>query len=117
MGTMADGSLTKPVSGNITKDVMYEAVAPDDFVSMLGLDRYGNGSTAVDKIISATHDHFWDPLDPKYIDSSEPFDMENTALFPEDMIGALQTKYVSEALADPKERIRFINAQTLRSFS
>ncbi len=103
--------------GNITKDVMYEAVAPDDFESMLTLDRYGNRSKAFDKIISATHDHFWDPLDPKYIDFSEPFDMENEALLPEDMIGALQTKYVSEALSDPKERIRFINAQTLRSFS
>jgi len=103
--------------GNITKDTMYEAVAPDDFEAMLTLDRYGARSTAFDKIIAATHDHFWDPLDPKYIDFSEPFDMENEALLPEDMIGALQTKYVSEALSDPKRRIAFINAQTLRSFS
>ncbi len=103
--------------GNITKDVMYEAVSPDDFEAMLTLDRYGHRSTAFDKIISATHDHFWDPLDPKYIDFSEPFDMENQALLPEDMIGALHTKYVSEALSDPKRRIAFINAQTLRSFS
>ena len=103
--------------GNITKDVMYEAVSPDDFESMLTLDRYGNRSKAFDKIISATHDHFWDPLDPKYIDFSEPFDMENEALLPEDMIGALHTKYVSEALSDPKRRVAFINAQTLRSFS
>ena len=28
--------------GNITKDQMYGAVAPDDFESMLALDRYGN---------------------------------------------------------------------------
>ncbi|HEY5072856.1 MAG TPA: ferritin-like domain-containing protein, partial [Caulobacteraceae bacterium] len=42
--------------GNITKDTMYEAVAPDDFESMLELDRYGNRSTAFDRIISATHD-------------------------------------------------------------
>ena len=28
----------------------------------------GARSTAFDKIISATHDHFWDPLDKKYID-------------------------------------------------
>ena len=103
--------------GNITKDTMYEAVAPDDFEAMLTLDRYGARSTAFDKIIAATHDHFWDPLDSKYIDFSEPFDMENEALLPEDMIGALQTKYVSDALSDPKRRIAFINAQTLRSFS
>jgi len=103
--------------GNITKDVMYEAVAPDDFESMLNLDRYGNRSTAFDKIISATHDHFWDPLDKKYIDFDEPFDMENQAILPEDLVPALRTSYVSEHLSDPKERIRFINAQTLRSYS
>jgi hypothetical protein len=102
---------------NITKDAMYEAVAPDDFESMLNLDRYGARSTAFDKIISATHDHFWDPLDKKYIDFDEPFDIENQALLPEDMIGALQTKYVSDRLSDPKDRIRFINQQALRMFS
>ncbi|MDB5463413.1 MAG: hypothetical protein JWP23_1802 [Phenylobacterium sp.] len=103
--------------GNITKDLIYDAVAPDDFESMLELDRYGARSTAFDKIISATHDHFWDPLDPKYIDFSEPFDMENTMILPEKMIGALHTDYVNGILTDPKDRIRFANAQTLRTFS
>ncbi|MFO1012973.1 MAG: ferritin-like domain-containing protein [Caulobacteraceae bacterium] len=103
--------------GNITKDVMYEAVAPDDFESMLNLDRYGARTTAFDKIISATHDHFWDPLDKKYIDFDEPFDMENEAIVPEDMVVALSTNYVSDHLSDPKTRIRFINESTLRSFS
>ena len=103
--------------GNITKDVMYEAVAPTDFEAMLNLDRYNNRSPAFDKIISATHDHFWDPLDKKYIDFDEPFDMENEPLVPEELVVALQTKYVSEALSDPKKRTRFINQQTLRSFS
>ena len=76
---------------NITKDSMYDAVAPDDFESMLDLDRYNHRSTAFDKIISATHDHFWDPLDKKYIDFDEPFDMINEPLVPEEMIAALQT--------------------------
>jgi len=102
---------------NITKDAMYDAVAPDDFESMLELDRYGNRSTAFDKIISATHDHFWDPLDKDYIDFDEPFDMENQAIVPEDMVVALSTEYVSNHLSDHKERIRFINESTLRSFS
>jgi hypothetical protein len=102
---------------NITKDAMYEAVAPDDFESMLNLDRYHARSSAFDKIISATHDHFWDPLDKEYIDFDEPFDMENEPLVPEDLIGALHTTYVSEALSDPKVRTRFINQQVLRSFS
>ena len=103
--------------GNITKDEVYRALAPDDFVSMLELDRYNNRSTAFDKIIAATHDHFWDPLSKDYIDFDEPFDMENEALLPEDMIAVLQTNYGKEMLADPKTRIRFINQQTLRSFS
>jgi hypothetical protein len=102
---------------NITKDAMYEAVAPDDFEAMLNLDRYGARSNAFDKIIAATHDHFWDPLDKKYIDFDEPFDMETQALIPEELVGALQTKYVSDALSDPKERIRFINQSALRQFS
>ncbi len=103
--------------GNITKDIIYDAVSPDDFESMLELDRYGNRSTAFDKIISATHDHFWDPLDKRYIDFDEPFDMENTMILPESMIGALQLDYVNAILTDPKDRIRFANAQTLRTFS
>jgi hypothetical protein len=103
--------------GNITKDAMYDAVAPDDFVSMLELDRYNNRSPAFDKIISATHDHFWDPLDKMYIDFDQPFDMENEAIVPEDMVISLQTDYVSNHLSDPKQRVRFINQSILRSFS
>ncbi|WP_411288605.1 ferritin-like domain-containing protein [Phenylobacterium sp.] len=103
--------------GNITKDIIYDAVAPDDFESMLELDRYGARSTAFDKIISATHDHFWDPLDKKYIDFDEPFDMENEMLLPEEMIVSLSTDYVSNHLSDWKTRVRFVNQSTLRTFS
>ncbi len=103
--------------GNITKDIIYEAVAPDDFESMLDLDRYNARSTAFDKIISATHDHFWDPLDKKYIDFDEPFDMENEMLLPEDMIISMSTDYVSNHLSDWKTRVRFVNQSALRSFS
>ncbi|MBL8773584.1 MAG: ferritin-like domain-containing protein [Phenylobacterium sp.] len=103
--------------GNITKDVIYDAVSPDDFESMLELDRYNARSTAFDKIISATHDHFWDPLDKKYIDFDEPFDMENTMILPEEMVISLQTDYVSNALKTQKDRVRFVNQFTLRTFS
>ncbi|MDP3852695.1 ferritin-like domain-containing protein [Phenylobacterium sp.] len=103
--------------GNITKDVMYGAVAPDDFESMLALDRYGDRSTAFDKIISATHDHFWDPLDKKYIDFDTPFDMENEAMTPEELNPTLRLPYVAQTLKDPKERIAFINHMQLWNFS
>ena len=103
--------------GNITKDVIYRAVAPDDFESMLELDRYGNRSTAFDRIISATHDHFWDPLDKKYIDFDTPFDLENVAMVPDNHVMALRIPYVSDHFADPKERVRFINHMQLWNFS
>jgi hypothetical protein len=103
--------------GNITKDVMYGAVAPDDFESMLELDRYNARSTAFDKIISATHDHFWDPLDKTYIDFHEPFDLENEPMMPEDMVPLLKLPYIAETLTDPKERIRFINTMQHWNFS
>ena len=62
---------------NITTDPAYEAVDPKDFKVMMEVDRYGSRSDSFDKIISATHDHFWDPLDKKYIDFTLPFDLEN----------------------------------------
>jgi hypothetical protein len=103
--------------GNITKDSMYDAVAPDDFEALLNLDRYGERTSAFDKIISATHDHFWDPLDKKYIDFDEPWDIMNEALVPETLNIAIQTDYVSNHLKDPSLRAQFINKSLLRSFS
>src|SRR5436189_2676792 len=103
--------------GNITKDEMYGAVAPDDFEAMLELDRYGARSTAFDKIISATHDHFWDPLDKKYIDFDEPFDMATEALMPEEQTPLFRLPYVHETLKDPMQRVAFINHIQLRNFS
>jgi len=94
---------------NITKDAIYDAVAPDDFEAMLALDRYNGRSTAFDRIIAATHDHFWDPLDTRYIDFDEPFDMDGTPLVPEWMIASLSTDYVSGHLQDPRKRTAFIN--------
>jgi hypothetical protein len=103
--------------GNITKDTMYGAVSPDDFEAHLELDRYNSRSTAFDKIISATHDHFWDPLDPKYIDFSEPFDIGSEPMMPEDQVGFFRLAYVDETLKDPKLRVAFINDMQLRNFS
>ena len=94
--------------GNITKDIAYDAVAPDDFKSMMDVDRYNARSTAFDKIISATHDHFWDPLDKKYIDFATPFDLENEYIMPPWMNLDLQTE-VGQRL-DEKQKIRLVNS-------
>ena len=100
---------------NITKDPAYNAVDPTDFPAMLDVHRYGERSTAFDKIISATHDHFWDPLDTKYIDFSLPFDIENEYLVNPELNGDLKTA-IGDKL-DEKGKIKLANLDTLWSFS
>src|SRR5262245_57503241 len=96
------------MSRQITKDSTYDAVAPGDFAAMIQPERYGSRSAAFDKIIGATHDHFWDPLDKRYIDFTIPFDLDNEPMIPEYLVPGLQTKLVDEKLKG-RERIRFIN--------
>jgi hypothetical protein len=92
----------------ITKDEVYDAVPPTDFSAMLEIDRHLNRSSAFDRIISATHDHFWDPLDKKYIDFDDKFDPDATDFIPDYMVPALETDYVKNHFADkPAERLRF----------
>ncbi|MEQ8326875.1 MAG: ferritin-like domain-containing protein, partial [Parvibaculum sp.] len=99
--------MTNKITTNITVDAAYEAVAPDDFPAMMEVDRYGKRSTAFDKIISATHDHFWDPQDTKYIDFSQPFDMENEYLIDPAQNADLKTA-VKDKL-DEKQKIKLVN--------
>lgn len=49
----------------ITSDDIYDTVAPGDLAALMHVDRYGRRTSAFDKIISATHDHFWDPLESR----------------------------------------------------
>jgi len=91
----------------ITKDDVYDAVAPDDFPQMIAVERYGNRTGAFDRIIAATHDHFWDPLDARYIDFSLPFDDENQQMLPSEMLPFLSTR-LGESLT-PANRIRYAN--------
>ncbi|MFM9968764.1 MAG: hypothetical protein ACKVQK_10240 [Burkholderiales bacterium] len=46
----------------MTTDQIYDTVRPGDLASLMDVDRYNRRTSAFDKIISATHDHFWDPL-------------------------------------------------------
>ncbi|MCE9650094.1 MAG: ferritin-like domain-containing protein [Parvibaculum sp.] len=97
----------------ITKDEAYDTVAPGDFTAMMNPDRYNKRSSAFDKIISATHDHFWDPLDARYIDFSEPFDLESEMILAPEMIPEL--KLPSFQNLSEKDKIRFAN-ETARWF-
>jgi hypothetical protein len=91
----------------ITKDNAYDALEPTDFPAMMDVDRYNARSTAFDKIISATHDHFWDPLDKKYIDFTEAFDIENDQILPDEFFPIFQTKF-GEQLTQ-KQKVKFAN--------
>src|SRR6201992_3452888 len=96
--------------GKITKDPAYNAVDPADFPAMLEVNRYGARSTAFDKIISATHDHFWDPLDKKYIDFTQPFDLEKEYLVNPELNGDLKTA-IGDKL-DARQKIKLANLDT-----
>ena len=91
----------------ITVDPAYNTVAPDDFRSMIEVERYGQRSDAFDGIISQTHDHFWDPMDPAYIDFTTPFDMEGDYLMPPERVQELNSA-VSDRL-DEKGRVKLVN--------
>jgi hypothetical protein len=67
---------------HITHDPAYETVAADDFAAMVAVERYRRRSDAFDGIIGATHDHFWDPYNPAYLDFTQPFDLDNEPLLP-----------------------------------
>ena len=91
----------------ITYDKAYDTIAPEDFPAMLQVARYGRRTDAFDGIISATHDHFWDPLDKNYIDFDQPFDMEATPVMPQETVVELRSA-VADRL-DERQKIQLSN--------
>ncbi len=92
---------------HITVDPAYNTVSADDFRAMIEVDRYSNRSDAFNKIISQTHDHFWDPMDDSYVDFSMPFDIENEYLMPPERVHELNSA-VTDVL-DEGQQIRLCN--------
>jgi hypothetical protein len=72
------------MADHITHDAIYDAVDRDDFDAMIEVDRYARRTGAFDEIISATEDHFWDPLDPTYVDFTQSFDLREDTIMPRD---------------------------------
>ncbi|MCZ6784738.1 MAG: long-chain fatty aldehyde decarbonylase, partial [Proteobacteria bacterium] len=95
------------MADHITHDSIYDTVDRDDFPAMIEVDRYGERTDAFDAIISATHDHFWDPTDPRYIDFSQSFDLENETIMPRDFVPELNSA-VADKL-DEGQRIKLAN--------
>ena len=86
----------------ITYDKAYDTVGREDFPAMLEVPRYGRRTNAFDGIISATHDHFWDPFDKSYIDYDVAFDMSKTPIMPLDTIVELKSA-VADRLDDQQK--------------
>jgi len=96
-----------PGEAHITHDPAYQAVAPDDFAAMVAIERYGRRSDAFDQIIGATHDHFWDPHNPAYLDFAQPFDLDAESLLPIERFPELNCA-ATEHL-DGRQKIRLAN--------
>ncbi|HEY2773361.1 MAG TPA: ferritin-like domain-containing protein [Candidatus Binatia bacterium] len=101
---------------DITHDPIYNTVGRDDFRAMLDVHRYGERTGAFDAIISATHDHFWDPVDPAYIDyESTSFDLTQETIMPMDFSVELNSA-VADKL-DEGQKIRLANEVSRWSLS
>ncbi|MFT6509221.1 MAG: hypothetical protein ACJAVO_001371 [Parvibaculaceae bacterium] len=105
----------KEAEGQITKDNIYNTVEPTDFPAMMDGSRYLDRTSAFDKIISATHDHFWDPMDKRYIDFDTPFDIENEYMVDPTMTVGYGTAVWDKL--DEKGRIKLTNLETHWSLS
>lgn len=101
--------INQVVQDRFQKDAAYAANNPAHFTPLIEIDRYATRTTHFDKIISATHDHFWDPLDTDYVDYSQPFDMENKMLVKPDVFALeLRIPAIADRL-DEKQKIKFVN--------
>ncbi len=99
------------VEQRINYDPIYNTIDRDNFEAFVEVDRYADRSSAFDEIISGTHDHFWDPTDPRYIDfHKDPFDITNDTLMPRQFCIELQTA-VADKL-DEKQKIQLANEST-----
>jgi hypothetical protein len=74
---------------------------------MIEPERYSARCTAFDKIIAASHEHFWDPLDKKYIDFTPPFDLTRDYLVDPEFNTDLKTAIAGKL--DEAGKIKLVN--------
>ena len=98
------------MSEQLTHHPIYNTLDRDDFAGMIENDRYGSRSSDFDEIISATVDHFWDPLDPRYIDFNQPFDQTADTIMPRDFCIELQSEVAGRL--DEGQQIALANQNT-----
>ena len=98
------------MSEQLTHHPIYNTLDRDDFAGMIENDRYGSRSSDFDEIISATVDHFWDPLDPRYIDFNQPFDQTADTIMPREFCIELQSEVAGRL--DEGQQIALANQNT-----
>ena len=95
------------MSEQLTYDPVYDVVDPKDFRRLIEVDRYNRRSGAFDRIISATHERFWDPTDSRYVDFSQPFDLERGYIMPKHRLPEFRSPLV-QAMPE-REQARLAN--------
>tara|TARA_B100000029_G_scaffold511617_1_gene606142 strand:- start:248 stop:1453 length:1206 start_codon:yes stop_codon:yes gene_type:complete len=101
--------ISKSGKNSMTKDPAYNAANPKHFIPMIEKERYGERTETFDQMISATHKHFWDPNDKRFIDFDQPFDMENEYIVdPRVFCLELKIPSVAESLTE-KQKIKLNN--------
>ena len=104
------------MSEHITHDAIYNTVDRDDFASMIEVERYNERTNAFDGIISLTVDHFWDPMDPRYIDfDAQPFNLKEETVMPEDFAIEMNSEVATKL--DEGQRIHLSNESIRWSLS
>lgn len=101
--------ISKSGKNAMTKDPAYNAANPKHFIPMIEKERYGERTETFDQMIAATHKHFWDPNDKRFIDFDQPFDMENEYIV-DPIIFCIELKIpsVAEKLTE-KQKIKLNN--------
>ena len=101
--------VSKSGKNSMTKDPAYNAANPKHFIPMIEEDRYTDRTDTFDQMIAATHKHFWDPNDKRFIDFDQPFDMENEYIVdPRIFCIELKIPSVAERLTE-KQKIKLNN--------
>ena len=101
--------VSKSGKNSMTKDPAYNAANPKHFIPMIEKDRYVERTETFDQMIAATHKHFWDPNDKRFIDFDQPFDMENEYIVdPRIFCIELKIPSIAERLTE-KQKIKLNN--------
>jgi hypothetical protein len=87
-------------------DAAYQTVGREEFPAMLEVERYAKRSPHFEEIIARTHEHFWNPGDPDYINFREAWDFDEP-LLPLDFVPELQSA-VADRL-DERQQVEFAN--------